>query len=301
MSDLQPIGSGSTTLAHGAELSETLEAWRDSDHQAHVVQFYETEAFLTDDVSRFIGMALGAGDAGVVIATKEHRQGIAQGLEVRGLDTDRAIVQGRYVALDAAETLGKFMTGGLPDADRFNHVIGDVITRAKRAASGRQARIAAFGEMVALLWAEGNYNAAIRLEQLWNGLSETHSFSLRCAYPMSGFAGNGHSEPFLKICAEHSSVVPAESYVALIAEGEKGRAIAYLQQKAQALETETALRRSEERFRILVEGVQDYAIYSLDPNGVITSWNSGARRIKGYTAEEIIGQSFARFYTPGRL
>jgi len=298
MSDLQRIGSGSTTLAHGAELSETLEAWRDSDRQAHVVQFYETEAFLTDDVSRFIGMALGAGDAGVVIATKEHRQGIAQGLEVRGLDMDRAIVQGRYVALDAAETLAKFMTGGLPDADRFNHVIGDVITRAKRAASGRQTRIAAFGEMVALLWAEGNYNAAIRLEQLWNGLSETHSFSLRCAYPMSGFAGNGHSEPFLKICAEHSSVVPAESYAALVAEEEKGRAIAYLQQKAQALETETALRRSEERFRILVEGVQDYAIYSLDPNGVITSWNSGARRIKGYTAEEIIGQSFARFYTP---
>jgi PAS domain S-box-containing protein len=49
---------------------------------------------------------------------------------------------------------------------------------------------------------------------------------------------------------------------------------------------------------MLVEGVQDYAIYTLDPQGVITSWNEGARRIKGYTAEEIIGQNFARFYLP---
>jgi PAS domain S-box-containing protein len=61
---------------------------------------------------------------------------------------------------------------------------------------------------------------------------------------------------------------------------------------------EAALHLSEERFRLLVEGIEDYAIYSMDPNGVITSWNAGARRIKGYAAEEIIGQNFSRFYTP---
>ena len=83
----------------------------------------------------------------------------------------------------------------------------------------------------------------------------------------------------------------------LIAEKEKRRAVAHLQQKAQAFETEVALRQSEERFRLLVEGIQDYAIYSMDPHGVITSWNSGARRIKGYTSEEVIGQNFSRFYT----
>ena len=53
---------------------------------------------------------------------------------------------------------------------------------------------------------------------------------------------------------------------------------------------------SEERFRILVEGVQDYAIFSLDPSGKVVSWNAGAERIKGYKAEEIIGQNFSRFY-----
>jgi len=59
---------------------------------------------------------------------------------------------------------------------------------------------------------------------------------------------------------------------------------------------EDALRRSEERFRLLVQGVTDYAIYMLDPTGMVTSWNPGAQRFKGYAAEEIVGQHFSRFY-----
>jgi PAS domain S-box-containing protein len=55
---------------------------------------------------------------------------------------------------------------------------------------------------------------------------------------------------------------------------------------------------SERRFRLLVEGVIDYAIYMLDPNGIVTNWNAGARRIKGYEAAEVIGQHFEIFYLP---
>ncbi|WP_165937982.1 PAS domain-containing protein, partial [Methylobacterium segetis] len=58
-----------------------------------------------------------------------------------------------------------------------------------------------------------------------------------------------------------------------------------------------ALNQSEQRFRLLVQGVQDYAIYMLDPGGRVASWNRGAQRFKGYTDEEIIGQHFSRFYT----
>ena len=61
---------------------------------------------------------------------------------------------------------------------------------------------------------------------------------------------------------------------------------------------EEALRRSEERFRLLVQGVTDYAIYMLDPNGRISSWNAGAERFKGYVADEILGEHFSRFYQP---
>ncbi|MFZ2031563.1 MAG: PAS domain S-box protein [Vitreimonas sp.] len=64
-----------------------------------------------------------------------------------------------------------------------------------------------------------------------------------------------------------------------------------------ALRVQEELRRSEERFRILVEGVTDYAIYMLDEHGRVTNWNAGARRIKQYASEEIIGQHFSKFYT----
>ena len=62
--------------------------------------------------------------------------------------------------------------------------------------------------------------------------------------------------------------------------------------------SEEALRKSEEQFRLLVQGVTDYAIYMLDPDGKVSSWNLGAERIKGYTPSEIIGEHFSRFYTP---
>ena len=63
-------------------------------------------------------------------------------------------------------------------------------------------------------------------------------------------------------------------------------------------EAERALHDSEQGFRMLVQGVRDYAIYMLDKEGVITNWNAGAAAIKGYSADEIIGQNFSRFYTP---
>ncbi|HYP39411.1 MAG TPA: MEDS domain-containing protein, partial [Chloroflexia bacterium] len=89
------------------------------DSHAHRVQFYDDDRFLLDELSRSIGSALGAGDAAIVIATKEHREGLARRLEARGLDITHATGEGRYVALDAAETLSKFMVEGWPDAVRF--------------------------------------------------------------------------------------------------------------------------------------------------------------------------------------
>jgi PAS domain S-box-containing protein len=71
-----------------------------------------------------------------------------------------------------------------------------------------------------------------------------------------------------------------------------------LSERKQAAEE---LRQSEERLRLLVEGVRDYAIFSLDSDGRIASWNAGAERIKGYKAEEVLGKHFSLFYTPEAL
>ncbi len=66
----------------------------------------------------------------------------------------------------------------------------------------------------------------------------------------------------------------------------------------QRIQAETAVRQSEERFRLLVEGARDYAIFMLDPSGRVSIWNTGAERMKGYSAAEVIGEHFARFYPP---
>jgi PAS domain S-box-containing protein len=69
-------------------------------------------------------------------------------------------------------------------------------------------------------------------------------------------------------------------------------------QMARQANRKRGLFESERRFRLLVEGVIDYAIYMLDPNGIISNWNAGAKRIKGYDADEVIGQHFQMFYPP---
>jgi PAS domain S-box-containing protein len=83
-----------------------------------------------------------------------------------------------------------------------------------------------------------------------------------------------------------------------IAEAERARATEEARLAEERRASAEALRQSEERFRLLVEQVKDYAIFMLDPQGNIATWNEGAERFKGYTASEIIGQHFSRFYTP---
>ncbi len=221
---------------------------------------------------------------------------LPNGYPLKGWIRAKAIRQGRYVLLDAGEMLPRFMVNGSVDEARFIDLIGGALTGVRNAANRKDSRIAVFGELVALLWAEGKPQEAIRVEQLWNDLAEEHSFSLFCAYPITGFNNERHIEPFLRMCGEHSGVVPSESYLGLSSEEERLRSIAHLQQRAHALEKELELRESEERFRLLVEAVQDYAIFMLDPQGNVSSWNKGAERLKGYRAAEILGKHFSCFY-----
>jgi signal transduction histidine kinase len=110
--------------------------------------------------------------------------------------------------------------------------------------------------MVSLLVADGYPAAAVRLEELWNDLQahHRHAFSLFCAYPMDHFGGEAHQHLFSDVCAAHSQVIPAESYLALPTANDRLRAIAELQQKAQSLETEIAERQlAEERRRRALE------------------------------------------------
>ena len=261
----------------------------------HVVQLYQSDFSLVDQTTEFLGNSLLAGNSAVVVATDKHRQAFARELRSR-VDLSTAVAQGRYLSLDAAKTLSQILVEGSPHPARFKELIGGVITKAIQASKTVEPCVTVFGEMVALLWAEGNYQAAIRLEQLWNDLRNHLPFSLQCSYPMRGFDKHEHTELFMRVCAEHTAVIPEGPGGVLANEDQRLRTIASLQQKLHVLEHEKALRESEQRFRLLVEAVQDYAIFMLDPQGRVSSWNFGAERIKGYKASEIIGEHFSRFY-----
>jgi signal transduction histidine kinase len=125
-----------------------------------------------------------------------------------------------------------------------------ILSSTRPTAEGEHPRVVFFGEMVALLCADGNIDAALKLEQLWNDLARSHSFQLYCAYPMKVFDQESHSQAFLKICAEHTHVIPTENYTALATESDRIRHIAQLQQRALTAEAETAARlRAEEALR----------------------------------------------------
>jgi PAS domain S-box-containing protein len=277
--------------------------WDDIDSSPHSVQFYADDARLLDDLTRFIGAALGAGDAAIVLATKAHRDGLAQRIKSHGLDLNMAIRQGRYISLDAAETLSKFMVDGCPDAARFAEVVGGIIDKAKSSVAGERPRVAAFGEMVALLWAEGQGDKAVRLEQLWNELARTRTFSLRCAYPLNSFSEAGDQGPVQRICAEHSNVIPAESYTSLATDEERLRGILFLQQKAQALEAEMRKRvegqKTLERREAELRDFFDNAVIGLHwvaADGTILWANKAELDLLGYSPEEYIGRGIADFY-----
>ena len=203
----------------------------------HLVQYYEKEGFLYDRVTDFMSDGLRASDAGILIATRIHRDGVESRLRSRGVDLNVLAAGGRYHALDARATLGRFMVDGRPDPIRFEQTIGPVI----RTARGGDRRVLAFGEMVALLWAEGNREAALELEQLWNDLAREETFALLCAYPIRAFDDAGHAKLFGDINTAHTWVTPAESYSIAEAD-ERNRVIATLQQKAASLEAESKQR-----------------------------------------------------------
>ncbi len=264
---------------------------------SHTVQFYSEDRFLLQELGHFIGAALAAGSSAVIIATPAHEDSLSNRLMAQGVDLAQAIVAGRYMVLDAAETLSRFMVNGQPDPRLFSEIMGGVISRAASAARDENHRVVAFGEMVALLWAEGKSEAAIQLEKLWNRAAKAYSFALHCAYPMQGFCREDHAESLLQICAEHSQVLPGEEHGILSPREENSRDRVRLQQRTQTLLAEIEAQRKQQQFWLFVEAVPDYAIFMLDPEGNISTWNAGVERLHGYKAAEIVGTHFSRFYT----
>lgn len=167
----------------------------------HLVQIYDDEMRFMETLERFVGDGLSNGEAVLLIATSSHLTWLESRLRETGHDMAAARATDAYIALDAASTLAEFMVDGWPHAGRFFEGIGPIVARAKR--GGRAMR--AFGEMVALLWAQGHNGATLRLEHLWNQLIAEQALAVFCAYPRIG-ATRDLSDALEDVCAAHSKV-----------------------------------------------------------------------------------------------
>jgi signal transduction histidine kinase len=224
--------------------------------RSHIVRYYESDASLVSEVSQLVAAGLGAGQPAIVIATPAHRDALERRLNAQRVGVSEARRSKRYVPLDAAETLARITSDGWPDPVKFGEIVGGTVGRA--AAVSPAGHVVAFGEMVALLWAEGRRDAAIRLEELWNELAKSHSFALLCAYPISAFGAHADAAQFASVSDLHGEVLPTEAFTDLGETVDRLRAVASLQQKAAALESELARRLTlEQELKAKVEQLAD--------------------------------------------
>jgi len=268
-----------------------------SGNTGHFVRFYDNDTMLLDEVAAFVDQALHARGKAIVIATLDHRNALQGRIEALAHAQNRSVPPAHIVWLDAAATLASFMVDGWPDRRRFDEVVGSAVA----AACAGGVRVHAFGEMVALLCARGQYDAALQLERMWNELTDRLAFSLFCAYPWSLFPTAQLKNAFQQVCAAHDHAC-ADVAMALPAD-DTALELARMQQKVHALEaevarrkaTEAVLRQNEREFSDFVENAAE-GLHRVGADGTILWANKAELQMLGYRWEEYVGHNIAEFH-----
>ena len=199
MPAVQAISQGGKFVSSALDFSDSM----DPDPR-HDVQFYSDDTMFVETVSSFLIAALNSGNSAIVLATAAHREQLAERLK-QVIDIDNVIQQGRYIAIDAADTLSQIMVDGLPDLRRFAAGLRGLLERATKAALAERPRVVIFGECVGQLSEAGNKSGAIELERVGNELLKTCNVDILCAYPLNLFKQGEQDPTFRDICAAHTS------------------------------------------------------------------------------------------------
>ncbi len=174
----------------------------------HFCQIHDDAGTLTKAVTAYARAGLLAGNAVIVVA-EPVRVAVLQGLlRGGGVNFDESVRTGQLTLIDSDALLAKIMVGAMPDPEAFRAVVGGVLTGV--AARGyRHTRV--YGEVVNVLWRNGNPIAAIALEEYWNELAIEHRFSLFCGYEMDGLDAKGYDSPLVELARCHSDMLETEA------------------------------------------------------------------------------------------
>src|SRR5258705_5975271 len=140
----------------------------------HIVQIYESYSVFIDTLAGFVGSGVNSGDCCIIIATETHLHALNERLESYGVKVNTLIEDRRYLPLIAGELLKKFMVNGWPDEELFMQTVSGIIQKCHET----KRKIRAFGEMVAILWAEGHNGATVHLEHHWNRVCQKETLCL---------------------------------------------------------------------------------------------------------------------------
>jgi hypothetical protein len=170
----------------------------------HCVQFFDLLETRAASVARFVYQSVSSRQTALIVARGANVVAIDVALKNRGVSLAALVEAGSVVVRDARSTLDAFMGTHLPDAAEFAAVVGGLV---RQLAAGAPGGLAVYGEMVDILAAEGNIDAAIELERLWNDLAEGVPFTLMCGYAAAHFAGTSAGHRHLRaVCELHSEV-----------------------------------------------------------------------------------------------
>ncbi|MBA2403982.1 MAG: MEDS domain-containing protein [Bdellovibrionales bacterium] len=170
---------------------------------SHIVHFYDQAKTLIDAVCDFVVPSLTRGEGIILIATPENRRAIKKALERRSIDIAMTRATGQLLIMDAFETLEKFMVNGMPQAMKFENVMGGVLEKMQ----SKFPKVRAYGEMVNILWHQDNIEATIQLEGYWNLLAKSYQFSLFCGYHVTEENKIKNGLSLNEVCCTHSHVI----------------------------------------------------------------------------------------------
>ncbi len=168
----------------------------------HGVRFYESPGALARIVGEFLREGFATGSAALIAAAPNLRAAIIRDLTLHGLDVAGLQQSKMLLMLDARDTMSRFIVDGKPHPHKFRDVMSAALSQVARKNEASTVRV--FGQMVDVLWQDGEKDAAIALERLWNQLAHTETFSLLCGYTMGDFYKDAHFED---ICREHSHLL----------------------------------------------------------------------------------------------
>jgi len=172
----------------------------------HEVEFYPDDEAFAAGFADGIEKALQLGKSVILIATELHRGGVVRKLQADGVDLTGAIERGNYLSLNAHQAVKLLMNNNVPDPVRCEELICDLVTKAAKAAKVSHPKVAIFGECAPQLLAEGNTDAAIRLEHLWNEKTTTYKADTLCGYLSRAFGGEQGEAIRARVVREHAIV-----------------------------------------------------------------------------------------------